>query len=194
MSGGVLTLVSHEEPALTDEALVLACARRDEAALALLFERYSPKVYRFISRLVGPDPDEVDDLAQSVFIELWRVAHKYQRRSSARVWIFGIAHNVARTALRGRRRREAAVDRFASMPLRAVPGPDDALGDRELVRRLAAALEDLSEGQRGAFVLCELEELTTQEAALVLDARPGTVGRWVVEARRRLREHLEDLR
>jgi RNA polymerase sigma-70 factor (ECF subfamily) len=180
--------------ALSDEALIAACATGDEAGLALLFERHSRVVYRYLSRMVSDDPGEVDDLAQTVFIEVWRSSGKFHQRSSARVWLFGIAHNVARTALRTRRRRHAAIDRLAAQPEPRERGVDEQLADRAFVGELAEALSHLSEGQRGAFVLCELEELTGVEAARVLDARPGTVGRWLSEARQILRAHLEDPR
>ncbi len=180
--------------ALSDEALVAACATGDEAALAMLFDRHSTAIYRFISRMVGADSAEVDDLAQAAFIEIWRSAKRFQQRSRARVWMFGIAHNVTRAALRGRRRSRAAIDRLAATPTEGPRSMDDLLGDRRFVGRLATAMDRLSEGQRGAFVLCELEDMTGAEAAKVLDARPGTVGRWLCEARQILRVELEDLR
>lgn len=180
---------------LSDEALVAACGAGDEAALAMLFDRHSPAIYRYLSRVLGSvDAGEIDDLAQAVFIEIWRCASRYQRRSRAEVWMFGIAHNVARGALRSRRRRCAAADRLAAVPVDAPRSPDELLGDRRFVGRLAVALDALSEGQRAAFLLCELEGLTAAEAGKVLDARPGTVGRWVHEARALLRAGLEDLR
>lgn len=190
----VMTPAATPVAALSDEALVAACGAGDEAALAMLFDRHSAAIYRYLSRMLGADGGDVDDLAQAVFIEIWRVAARYQQRSRAQVWMFGIAHNVARGALRSRRRRSAAIERLAAVPVDEPRGPEEALGDRRFRGRLAAALDALSEGQRGAFVLCELEGLTGVEAAKVLDARPGTVGRWVHEARALLRAELEDLR
>ena len=92
---------------LTDEALVAASATGDPAALAALFRRHRGAVVRFLSRLVGVDSRDVDDLVQATFIAVSRAAASYARASSVKTWLFGIASNVAGKHVRGEVRRRA---------------------------------------------------------------------------------------
>lgn len=178
-------------PTLSDEALIAACAAGDSAALGVLFDRFASAVCRFLTRLIGASYAEIDDLAQATFIEVWRCSPKFRGDSKARVWIFGIANNVARRHVRSRSRRLTALERFGLEPVSPERPLDEATHDRRLIERLAATLPTLTEGQRVAFVMCDLEGVPGVEAARVLGLRPGTLGRRLFEARRVLRKALE---
>ena len=115
MSGKILPFRRPAAPpeklpaGLSDEALLLACGAGDSAALGELYERFHAVVYRVLSRLVGTTCAELDDLVQATFIEVMRAAIHFQRRSSVRSYILGIASNLARHHHRSQQRRLAQV-------------------------------------------------------------------------------------
>jgi RNA polymerase sigma-70 factor (ECF subfamily) len=176
--------------ALSDTALVAACAVGDSAALGCLFDRYHPRVYRLVSRLVGSSTSEVDDLVQATFLEVWKGAARFRGESTALTWILGISANLSRRYARTESRRAAATDALAARPLPAGADVAAAVERRQLVSRMASALSELPHALREAFVLCDVEELSGVEAARVLEVRPGTLWRRLHEARMALREAL----
>jgi RNA polymerase sigma-70 factor (ECF subfamily) len=175
---------------LSDEALLAACGIGDTAALGALFDRHHEAVYRLLSRLLRTEPMEIDDLVQLTFLEAWRAAKKYSGRGAVRSYLFGIAANTVRHHIRGATRRRAAL---ADAPLPAPAGaPDTAFMRAQQVHRLAAALDELPHDLRTAYVLCDLEDVPGVEAARVLGIRAGTLWRRLHEARRALRDAIED--
>ena len=179
---------SAEPEAMSDVALVAACAAGDQAALGQLYDRHHAGVWRFSARVAG-SPD-VEDVVQSTFLEAWRSAARFQGRSGVRTWLLGIANNLLRRQRRDHVRRQAALTvlRDSAPDARS---PEGAWQDRLLMERVQAALQTLTPDQRAAFVLCELEELKGVDAARVLGIRPGTLWRRLFDARRSLRGALE---
>ena len=177
---------------LSEEALVAACAVGDSAALAALFDRLHPQLFRFVSRLIGSDGADVDDLVQATFLQVWRCAPTFRGNSAARTWILGVAANVGRRYVRSEGRRANATARLALTPSLRVADASEAAERRELVARVSRALERLPHPLREAFLLCDVEELSGVEAARALDVRPGTLWRRLHEARQRLRSALEE--
>ena len=175
---------------LTDEALVAACATGDTAALAALFDRHHRLVLRFVSRASSAAASDVEDLAQSTFLEVWRSSARFGARGSARSWMLGIAANLVRHYVRGEIRRRSAMANLAERPERGEPRPDDVAARRQLIDRLAAGLSGLPHDLRVAFVLCDLEEVPAVEAARALGVRQGTMWRRLHDARKRLRDIL----
>jgi RNA polymerase sigma-70 factor (ECF subfamily) len=175
---------------ISDEALLAACGIGDTAALGALFDRHHEAVYRFVSRLLHTDPAEIDDLVQLTFLEAWRAAKKYSGRGIVRSYLFGIAANTVRHHVRGAARRRAA---YADVPEPApARTPDTAAMRAQQVHRLAAALEELPHDLRTAYVMCDLEDVPGVEAARVLGVRAGTLWRRLHDARRALREAIDD--
>ncbi len=179
---------------LSDQALVAACATGDSAALGALIDRFHQPVYRFVARLLGSDGNDRDDLVQQTFVELSRSAGRYRKSSSVRVWIFGIAANVARNQIRSITRRRRMETALGSIPLAPASRPDVELERRQLLAQLHVALVELPHPLREAFVLCDLEEVSALEAATILGVRQGTIWRRVHEARRALRAAVEGRR
>jgi len=175
---------------LTDEALVAACATGDTAALAALFDRHHRLVLRFVSRASSAAPSDVEDLAQSTFLEMWRGSARFRARGSARSWMLGIAANLVRHYVRGEIRRRSAMAGLAERPDHGAARPDDLAARRQLLDRLAAGLGTLPHDLRVAFVMCDLEEVPAVEAARALGVRQGTMWRRLHDARRRLRDIL----
>jgi RNA polymerase sigma-70 factor (ECF subfamily) len=174
---------------ISDEALLAACAVGDSAALGALFDRHHEAVYRLISRLLRGEPDAIDDLVQTTFLEAWRSAGRYGGRGLVKSYLFGIAANAVRHHVRSaKRRREAFADWQPPEPRNA---PDDVASRAQQVGRLAAALDRLPHDLRVAYVLCDLEDIPGVEAARMLDVRAGTLWRRLHEARKALRAAIE---
>lgn len=171
---------------LSDEALVAACATGDRAARGLLFERYFTAVHRFVSRMRGSDPDEVDDLVHSTFVAAFAAAGRY-RDGNVRGWLYGIAANLTRTYARKEIRRKRTLEKVADLDRsKLVLDPDD----RHLLGQLPAALAALPHDQRVVFVLIDLEQERGSDAAKVLGIPEGTLWRRLYDARRALRRTL----
>lgn len=176
---------------LSDEALLLACGTGDTAALGELYERFHAVVYRVLSRLVGATCAELDDLVQATFIEVMRAAAHFQRRSSVRSYVLGIASNVARHHHRSQHRRQR-MEVSLPIPVPVDCEPERATAQREFLQRLRGALEDLPHDLRVAFVMCDLEEVAGVDVARALGVPEGTLWRRLHEARRALRSALTE--
>jgi len=171
---------------LSDEAVVAACATGDRAARGMLFERYFRDVHRFVDRMRGSDPDEVDDLVHSTFVAAFAAAARY-RDGNVRGWLYGIAANLTRTYARKEIRRKRMFEMVAELgePVRALD-PDD----RHLLAQLPAALEALPHDHRVVFVLVDLEQERGSDAARMLGIPQGTLWRRLYDARRAVRRTL----
>jgi RNA polymerase sigma-70 factor (ECF subfamily) len=91
----------------SDRDLVARVARGDRAAIRLLFMRHHARVYRFVARQTGSET-MADDIANEVFLELWKQASAFEGRSEVTTWLLGIARYKALSQLR--RRKEDAID------------------------------------------------------------------------------------
>jgi RNA polymerase sigma-70 factor (ECF subfamily) len=94
----------------SDRELVARVARGDRAAVRLLFMRHHARVYRFVARQTGSE-SMADDIANEVFLELWKQAPRFEGRSEVTTWLLGIARFKALSHLR--KRKEEAVDEEA---------------------------------------------------------------------------------
>lgn len=172
---------------LSDDALVAACATGDRTAHGLLFERHVDAVHRFVGRMRGSDPDEVDDLVQATFVAAFRAAARF-RGGSVRAWLYGIAANLTRGYVRGELRRKHALETAAET---AAPARTLDPADRDLLVRLPAALAALPHDQRAAFVLIDLEQERGIDAAAALGIPEGTLWKRLYLARQALRIALD---
>jgi RNA polymerase sigma-70 factor (ECF subfamily) len=132
-----------------------------------VFDAHAPYVWRTLRRL-GVDAGDVNDCCQEVFIVVHRRLKDFDGTSSMRTWLYGIAIRVASQY------RRRAQRRYEELPevLPDVSDPplqESELWRNELLGRLDAVLERLDENKRTVFVLYELEELTMNEVAQVLD-------------------------
>jgi RNA polymerase sigma-70 factor (ECF subfamily) len=185
-----------------DAARMRRVRRGDVVAFAELVDRYwAPVVGRFIQQL--GDRQEAEDLAQDVFLRIYRARSRYRARAKFSTWLFHVAANVARNAIRSRRRRPCR-------PLSRLcgPQPDDAfsrhyLRDRgadparpleraELAGQVRGALAALAGRQRLALEL-QCEDRTYQEIARQLELSPEATKSLLYRARQQLKEHLGDV-
>ncbi len=123
---------------------------------------------------------------------MFRSAARFSRGGRVSTWVFGIAANVARHHVRGEARRRALLASVSERPPADVPRPDDIAEQRQRVDLIARALARLPHDLRVAFVLCDVEQVRPVDAARALGVREGTMGRRLHEARRALRQALED--
>ncbi len=171
------------------DALVERLRQGDLAAVGEAYDLHGAAVVSFARRLVG-DGDSALDLTQEVFVTLPKVAKRFDGTCNLRTFILGIAVNHARHHLRAAVRRRRAWERSALEQPDQTESPERGAADQQLARALQRALDALPLDQRVAFVLCEVEEKTSSEAALVTGAPEGTMRTRLFHAKRKLRELL----
>ena len=192
-------------PAPSDEALAARAAAGDESAFELLVQRYHGRAYRLAYRLVGPEGDAQDAL-QEAFLQMFRGLPAFRGESRVSTWLFRIVTNAALMQRRRRSRRpaeslEAFLPRFdadgrhaaAPADLAAAARAEELIDQGRLAEKVRAAIERLPETYRAAFVLRDLEELTTAEVGQVLGLDPAAVRQRVHRARLMLRGYLSDI-
>jgi RNA polymerase sigma-70 factor (ECF subfamily) len=166
-------------------------AAGDKAAMKALYERHSDALYRFLRARLG-DPFEAADVMQETFLEIWRAASRFEGRSAARTWMFGIARNKAVDRMR-RGSREVASELDDRAPDEA-PNPEAmavAASDAERVRE---CIGRLSETHRSAIHLAFWRELPYGEIAEIEGVPVGTIKSRVMHAKRLLMHCLTSFR
>jgi RNA polymerase sigma-70 factor (ECF subfamily) len=166
----------------TDEDVALACPDKD--AVAELFRRFNTTLTSFISKRIKHQAD-VDDLVQSIFIDIARGKAPYNARSKASSWLCGIAINKMRMLWKSSQRRTRLVNDFGKVAITSV-------NDSHGMLTINAAVAKLPEGLREAFKLCEIEGLTAREASEVLSTTEDAVWKRLSYARAALSKRLGD--
>lgn len=185
----------------SDEGLLQAWQKGRTAAMERLLDRYQDRVYRFVKWKSGASGPDAEDLAQEVFLQVFRSAHRFGGRSRFRTWLYSVAGNVCRNWMRNAavRRRHAAAHEDASPGAVADfaderPDPLEALSGTERERIVRQAVLDLEVDHRVILLLREWEELSYGEIADVLDLSLGTVKSRVHHARLKLAGSLQAMR
>jgi len=179
----------------TDDAAeipVLEAIRQGDAyAMTEFVHRNARWVRSVIFGVLGRSVD-VDDVAQRVWLKVWREAGRLQDLVCWRGWLYRIARNAAMDVGRGRRRRREAIDHAAEQARRSPPvaTPEQQLSAVERERAVLEAIETLSAIYREPFVLKHVEGLSYRQIGELLGLPPDTVETRLVRARRRLREEL----
>jgi RNA polymerase sigma-70 factor, ECF subfamily len=182
-----------------DRALVDRLRDCDEAAYELLISRFERPVFNLVHRLLE-DPSETPDVVQEVFLKIFRNVSSFRQESSLKTWIYRIAVNEARNHRRwfGRHcRQEVGLEAereesYAVGDQLVDPGrsPFELTLDRETQALLEAALADVKPNFRAALVLREIEGLSYEEIAQILDLSLGTVKSRILRGREALKECL----
>lgn len=157
----------------------------DYEQLSAIYREHFAFVWRSLRRLGVPD-DSLEDLAQDVFVVVWRRIRDFEGRASLRTWLFGIALRVYRTRRRGEWRRRRKLDELASTSL--VELTNDPTRQRDAQQLLLALLDGLDDDKRAVYVLAELEGFTAAEIAEGLDVNPNTVSSRLRAARKELHD------
>lgn len=152
--------------------------------------QHSTRVFRLAYRLTGNSHD-AEDLTHEVFIRVFKSLHRFQP-GTFEGWLHRITTNLfLDTARRKKRIRfDGLVDNQADRIVSRDPSPDQVLADADLDHDVAAALADLAPEFRAAVVLCDIEGLSYEEVANVLDVKLGTVRSRIHRGRAQLRKAL----
>jgi RNA polymerase sigma-70 factor, ECF subfamily len=165
-----------EDETVSDEALLARIASGDVEAVGPLFRRRQQNVFRFALHLTG-SPAVADDVTQDVFMAVIRDAARFEpERAAVAAWLCGIARNFVRRRL-GVTREVASIDDEAfDGPIPAVtPDPLMDLTSGEELEALRRAVLSLPLKYREVVVLCDLQEMTYEDAAATLACALGTV-------------------
>ena len=192
------------EGAGDDRGLVRAAQKGDEHAFRELVERYQRRIYQLALGMTK-DPDDAMDIAQETFVRVHKYLPSFKGDSSFFTLTYRIATNLCLDAQRkkGRTERvdvaegdEAEIEAAMDPPSHALAGPQRQALNEELKGKLDEALAGLSENHRAILLLREVEGLSYEELARVLDIRKGTVMSRLFHARlkmqNKLREYLGD--
>ncbi len=184
-----------------DQILVERVQRGDKQAFGLLVSKYQRKLIRLISRLIR-DPAEVEDVAQEAFIKAYRALPGFRGESAFYTWLYRIGINAAKNYLAARGRRAPTVTEFDSEEaetfddgeqLRDQNTPERILMSKEIGATVNAAMEALPEDLRNAIVLREIDGLSYEEIAQIMDCPIGTVRSRIFRAREAISEKLKPL-
>ncbi len=188
--------------ALRDPDIRLMLRVRDDepGAFEQLVTQYQHRLVAVMNHLIG-NADEAEDLAQEVFLRVYRARKKYRPRSKFSTWLFTIANNLALNCLRSRQRKPVVpLSVHDSGPLGARPaeqlvqdrggGPTHQLQQQELAAVIRTALDGLNERQRMAVVLNKFEDMNYAEIAEVMELSTKAVKSLLSRARMNLRAAL----
>jgi len=194
MTGQTSAMMALRDP---DIRLMLAVRSGDQAAFAELVGRYQHRLVGVMNHLVG-HPQEAEDLAQEVFLRVFRTRLKYSPKAKFSTWLFTIANNLALNALRDRQRRRAMPLEVQESGPHATapadprsPAPAQPMQQQELAEVVRRALDDLNERQRVAVVLNKFEDMGYAEIAEVMGLSAKAVKSLLSRARGKLREALQ---
>ena len=170
--------------------LLRRAGRGDQAAFGELYDALSPLVYGVVLKVVR-DPSQAEEVAQEVFVELWRLAARFDgTKGSARTWAATLAHRRAIDRVRSEQATRNRQDRDANQVVRehdSVAAEVELSLDQARVRR---ALTQLSDLQREAVELAYFGGHTYREVAVLLQIAEGTVKSRIRDGLIRLRDEL----
>ena len=184
-----------------DQQLVERAQRGDKRAFELLVEKYQRKLARLVSRLVR-DPGEVEDVTQEAFIKAYRALPSFRGDSAFYTWLYRIGINTAKNYLVATGRRaptstevdaEDAEGYAVGELLRDINTPESLLLSKEIAGTVNAAIESLPEELRSAIQLRELEGMSYEDIAKLMECPIGTVRSRIFRAREAIAERLKPL-
>jgi RNA polymerase sigma-70 factor, ECF subfamily len=167
---------------LTDEQLVADHIKGDEKALELLIQRYLTRVYQFAFKYLR-DQDEAEDMAQEVFVKVWKNAHKFKADFKFKTWIYTITKNACLDWLKKKNRpvtfSELDVEEnnwgFADTLADQTPSALETLQANEGIKALSFAVEELPPLYRSTVNLRYQEDLKFREIADLLHESIDTI-------------------
>jgi RNA polymerase sigma-70 factor (ECF subfamily) len=191
--------LAGSQSASADNALVSAYVEGNDYAFEILVSRYQDKLANYINGIVH-DYERSIELCQDAFVRVFRNAHRYRGKYCFSTWLYRIATNLAIDELRRRQRkgrfffydvRERFREEETSIPLPDVRQcPERTLGHKEKATRLQMAIDSLSEKYKLAFILKEVQGLSYEETARILNVALGTAKSRIHRAKLLLREKL----
>ena len=183
-----------------DAHLMLRVKRGDRQAFEELVNKYRQPVMNLVYRALG-DATEAEDVAQNVFVQVYKSADRYRVSAKFTTWLFTIARNLCLNEIRRRSRHptdslEAPHPEHEGQPLRQFEdaktfSPPDALLHGELEHKIQQALSELPENQRLAILLCRQDELSYEDIAKVLGCSLSATKSLIHRGRETLKQKLK---
>lgn len=174
---------------LTDQALVERVQQGDKKAFNLLVSRYQNRVAGLLTRYVSPN--DIPDVVQESFIKAYRSIGSFRGDSAFYTWLYRIAVNTAKNYLTAQGRRPPSEDILAEdaesydvgTNLRVVDTPENEMLSNELKNIVFDTIKGLQEDLRTAITLREIEGLSYEEIAEIMECPVGTVRSRIFRAR-----------
>jgi RNA polymerase sigma-70 factor (ECF subfamily) len=183
-----------------DAALMLRVKQGEGTAFAELVDKYKQPVMNLAFRMLR-DLTEAEDLAQNVFVQVYKSAHRYEAACKFSTWLFTIARNLCLNEIRRRSRHpadslEAPRPDQEDQPCQQFEDkktflPTDNLLHAELEQKIEAALQELPENQRTAILLCRNAELTYEDIAETLGCSLSATKSLIHRGRETLKQRLK---
>ena len=182
-----------------DGAVVIRAQSGDGDAFRMLVERHSRSVFRLAYRMTGNEQD-AEDVVQETFLRAYKQLSHYESRSSFSTWLYRIASNYSLDVIRMRKRHqqkretgtEEGRDVLDTVPATA-PGQDRLVFSNQVSERVSAAMNELSDLERSAFVLRHFEGLSIEEIGGMLGTSLNATKHSIFRAVQKLRKRLEPL-
>ena len=182
-------------------ALVERAKRGDASAFEALVRAYRDKIYTYVSRMLH-DSAEAEDIAQDTFVRAFQSLPNFRGASSFQTWLYRIASNlVIDTVRRQKRRQESGVSLDAPVTtdegqmVRELPderrGPEDIAQSTAVKEEVDRAVQEISPKLRVVLVMYDIQGMSYQEIAEILDCPLGTVKSRLFNARAQLKDQLE---
>jgi RNA polymerase sigma-70 factor (ECF subfamily) len=169
----------------------------DTDALRDLVEAHQHRIIGTVAKMLGDEAD-AEDIAQQVFLRVWKSASRYEPTAKFTTWLFKITRNLVFNELRRRRRHPAQSldassedDRPFQAPDPGAKAPDTAMLDEEMQTAIQHAIDALPEIQRMAIVLRRYDDISYEEIGEILDLSVPAVKSVLFRARTELREKLK---
>ena len=203
LQGGALPSIrTAQRPGMSDreidQQLVERAQRGEKRAFELLVQKYQRRLERLLSRVIR-DPGEVEDVAQEAFIKAYRALPNFRGDSAFYTWLYRIGINTAKNYLVALGRRaptsteigaEEAEGFEDAAGLRDINTPESQLATKQIAKTVNDAIDALPEELRTAITLREIDGLTYEEIAKIMNCPIGTVRSRIFRAREAVAEKL----
>ncbi len=188
---------SSSDAAAQDLVWMSRVKQGDTEALRALIETHQHRIIATVAKMLGDDTD-AEDIAQQVFIRVWKSAGRYEPTAKFTTWLFKITRNLVFNELRRRKRHPTrsldAVsedDRPIQRPDANAKAPDTSLLDDEMQAAIQKAIDELPEVQRMAVILRRYDDIPYEDIGEILDLSVPAVKSVLFRARTELREKLK---
>jgi len=187
--------VPLEDP---DAALLIRFRNGDETAFEILVDKFKGPVFSYIWRQIG-NMNEAEDIAQNVFVQVYKSASRYEPKAKFTTWLFTIARNLCLNEFRRRQRHplqsleeNRSEDSSEEMQFEdhTVRSPSSEMVDKELQEKILAVIQTLPENQKTALLLCRYEGLSYLEIAKVLKTTESATKSLIHRARETMKVKL----
>ena len=184
-----------------DQQLVERAQKGDKRAFELLVMKYERKLGRLLSRMVR-DAAEIDDITQESFIKAYRALPQFRGESAFYTWLYRIAVNTAKNYLMAKGKREVAASDMVDddgegmedvLTPHDIATPDAELQTKQIAKAVNETVDALPEELRTAITLREIEGLSYEEIAAMMDCPIGTVRSRIFRAREAIAEKIRPM-